>query len=192
MNLILIATMDRRGNIGHHIDSVHPQNQMLGIMPNWFENIKIITRLIRGRSNIAVAVGRNTANLIGLLECAIFDDIPNIVLSRRLSELAYEIEGVSIISGLPLLRTTCKSLDAVFVIGGHSTYSRLIEHASELWLYEVDADLQGTLKFPSWDKSLYELHSRASMPAQSGFPHECSFAKYRLRSLSSGTQGSLF
>ena len=189
MELIIIAVVYKNRVIGSEASG---QEVMPGFMPNWLGQIQALTRPVIDRANVAVAVGRNTANLLGLLERPIFDDVPNIVLSKSLSSIEYQIDGVSIISGLPQLRMTCSALDAVFAIGGHSTYSRLIGHASELWLYEVDADLRGTLKFPPWDKGLYELYSQESVAPRPGFMHACTFAKYRLRSLSSGQQGMLF
>lgn len=189
MNLIIVAVVDKSGVIGGEASG---QEVMPGFMPNWLGQIQAVTRPVIDRANIAVAVGRNTAKLIGLLAGPVFDGVPNLILSKSLSVIEYEVDGVFIISGLPQLRMTCKSLDAVFVVGGYNTYNRLLGYASELWLYEVDADLQGTLKFPSWDRRSYELHSQERVAPQPGFPYECSFAKYRLRSLSSGQQSSLF
>lgn len=190
--MIIIAVVDRNGVIGHRVDLRYTRNTILGFMSNWFEFISKSTEPTEQRPNVAVVAGRKSADLIGLLGGAMFVNRYNIVLSNTLAKADVQINGVTIICGLPQLRITCSILDVVFVIGGAHTFATLIKDASELWLCQVNAELSGTLRFPDWDPNKYELLSRESMPPSVGLGHDCSFAKYRLHNLSSSLQGSLF
>jgi dihydrofolate reductase len=56
--------------------------------------------------------------------------------------------------------------DPVFVFGGNALYAEAIALADDLYLTEIDADVEGDTQFPSWDRSKFREVSRESHEAQ--------------------------
>nr|MBP8271238.1 dihydrofolate reductase [Sphaerotilus sp.] len=62
----------------------------------------------------------------------------------------------------------------VFVMGGGELYAQALPHADVLELTEIDADLDGDVRFPEWSRDAFEEVARTAHP---GF----SFVTYRRR-----------
>ena len=62
----------------------------------------------------------------------------------------------------------------VFVMGGGELYAQALPHADVLELTEIDADLDGDVRFPDWPRDAFEEIARTPHP---GF----SFVTYRRR-----------
>lgn len=60
----------------------------------------------------------------------------------------------------------------VFVIGGNAMYREALPLAGELYLTEIDANVEGDTTFPAWDRTQYREVSREShaAPLQAGGP----------------------
>ena len=62
----------------------------------------------------------------------------------------------------------------VFVMGGGELYAQALPHADVLELTEIDADLDGDVRFPEWSRDAFEEVARTPHP---GF----AFVTYRRR-----------
>jgi dihydrofolate reductase len=60
--------------------------------------------------------------------------------------------------------------ERVFVIGGGELYAQALPLADELLLTEVDFDVEGDTRFPSWDRGDFELTSREEHVSETGLP----------------------
>ena len=64
----------------------------------------------------------------------------------------------------------------VFVIGGTAMYREALPLADDLYLAEIEADVDGDAMFPAWDRSQFhevsrERHRAPLQPTQSPQPH---------------------
>ena len=64
----------------------------------------------------------------------------------------------------------------VFVIGGAELYAEALPLANELLLTEIEAEVDGDVFFPSWDRAAFEEESRESHVSENGIPF--SFVRY--------------
>ena len=60
----------------------------------------------------------------------------------------------------------------VFVIGGHAMYREALPVADDLYLTEIEVDVEGDTTFPAWDRAHFREASRQrhSAPLQAGGP----------------------
>lgn len=58
----------------------------------------------------------------------------------------------------------------VFVIGGHAMYREALPLADDLYLTEIEADVEGDTTFPKWERTQFREAARArhSAPLQAG------------------------
>jgi dihydrofolate reductase len=56
----------------------------------------------------------------------------------------------------------------VFVIGGAQLYALALPHADELVLTEIEADLDGDVHFPRWDRAAFDEVARRPCTAADG------------------------
>jgi dihydrofolate reductase len=81
----------------------------------------------------------------------------NIVVTRNAQWLAEGADSVgSIDAALALLAGTPRA----FVIGGAQLYALALPLADELVLTEIDADLDGDVFFPAWDRAQFACAAR--------------------------------
>lgn len=77
----------------------------------------------------------------------------NIILTR---DESFAVEGGIVVHDVPaLMKELDKETEDVFVIGGGEIYSLLLPYCQRLILTEIEADLEGEVFFPRFDKSLY-------------------------------------
>ncbi|MDO4725146.1 MAG: dihydrofolate reductase [Comamonadaceae bacterium] len=72
----------------------------------------------------------------------------------------------------------------VFVVGGAQIYAQTLALADDLYLTEIEADIEGDTRFPDWERSAFEEQSRQwrEAPLQpGGVPVRYAFAHYRRR-----------
>jgi dihydrofolate reductase len=102
----------------------------------------------------------------------------NIVVSRRASSM---VEGAQVAPSLPAaLRLAQLRLDAsrrVFVIGGAQLYREAMPQADMLELTEVQADVEGDVQFPFWDRAAFDEMRREPQPPEGGLTFD--FVTYR-------------
>jgi dihydrofolate reductase len=68
----------------------------------------------------------------------------------------------------------------VFVIGGGQLYAEALPLADELRLTEIDAEVEGDVLFPPWERASFDEVSREEHVSETGLPF--AFVCYRERS----------
>jgi dihydrofolate reductase len=100
----------------------------------------------------------------------------NLVLSR---DSAFAASGAEVVHTLEETLQLLQDTPRLFVMGGAQVYALALPQAQTLELTEVDADLEGNIHFPPWDRSAFEVvDSRPGLPTQ-GLPFR--FVTYRRR-----------
>lgn len=84
----------------------------------------------------------------------------NVILSQNQAK----IEGVTTCTDLSIIN----SLSDVWIIGGESVFSQVIENADELYLTHIEADFGCDKFFPEYEKS-FELMRESTLKEQNGF-----------------------
>ena len=138
----LIAAVARNGAIGK-------DNALLLRLPEDLAHFKRTTR------GAPIVMGRRTWESIGRA----LPGRRNIVVTRNPAFVAPGAECA------PSLDAALERLDGtpkVWVIGGAALYAAALPLADELVLTEIDADLEGHVHFPAWDRAAFRETSRAS------------------------------
>lgn len=89
----------------------------------------------------------------------------NLVVSR---DPGFDAPGAEVATGLQAALARVQDAPRVFVIGGAQLYAQALPLAQRLVLTEVDADLDGDSRFPEWDRSQFDEHSREPHVAADG------------------------
>jgi dihydrofolate reductase len=76
----------------------------------------------------------------------------NIVVSRN---PGFAPAGAELATSLPAALSRAGQAPRVFVIGGAQLYAQALPLAQTLLLTEVDAELQGDVHFPEWDRAQF-------------------------------------
>jgi dihydrofolate reductase len=146
----LIAAVARNGAIGKN-------NELLTRIS---EDLKFFKRTTLGHP---IVMGRKTWDSIGR-------PLPgrrNIVITRNPQWRAEGTERAdSIEAALALVHDAAK----VFVIGGAQIYAQALPLADELVLTEIDADLDGDVFFPSWDRATFSASASDPQTSEQGLP----------------------
>ena len=98
----------------------------------------------------------------------------NLVLSR---DAALKAESAEVVASLDEALARTSDAPRVFVIGGAELYALALPRADELVLTEIDADLDGDVFFPAWDRSQFVETSRQGAVSAGGLPY--SFVSYQ-------------
>jgi dihydrofolate reductase len=162
MHLALIAAVARNGAIGRG-------NELLFREPADQRHFRDTTL------GCPVIMGRKTWDSLP----ARFRPLPgrrNLVLSR---DSAFKAEGAEVVGSLDEALARTADARRVFVIGGAQLYALALPRADELVLTEVDADLDGDVFFPVWDRAQFVETSRRSAVSAEGLRHH--FVHYRRR-----------
>ena len=141
--LSLIAAVARNGAIGKN-------NGLLWREP---EDQKHFRRVTMG---CPVIMGRKTWDSLP----ARFRPLPgrrNVVITR---DRAWHADGADAAASLDDALTLLAGVPKAFVIGGAEIYALALPRANELVLTEIDADLDGDIFFPPWDRSRFTVASR--------------------------------
>jgi dihydrofolate reductase len=157
--LVLIASVARNGSIGQGSELAwrEPEDQ------RWFR---------RQTLGCPVVMGRKTWDSLPVR----FRPLPgrdNIVVTRQPSWDAAGAKVAHTLSdALALARNSARSTDAprIFVIGGGQLYAQALPLADLLLLTEIDADLPGDTRFPTWPPQQFqelarETHHSTGTPA---------------------------
>lgn len=100
----------------------------------------------------------------------------NIVITR---DWAYSADGARVYSNLNAAINSAKAMaakdgeDEVFIIGGAALYKRALPMADILYISEVDAEVDGDVRFPELDES--EFREVATKPYEKGERNEYAF-----------------
>ncbi len=151
MKLALIAAVARNGAIGRG-------NQLIWHEPLDQQHFRRVTM------GCPVVMGRKTWDSLP----ARFRPLPgrrNIVVTRNPALVA---EGAETASSLPDALARLTDVPKVFVLGGGELYAQALPLADELVLTEIDADLDGDVFFPAWDRGVFEEVSREQQRSAPG------------------------
>ncbi|WP_280152367.1 dihydrofolate reductase [Piscinibacter sp. XHJ-5] len=133
--VILIAAVARNGAIGKN-------NELLARIS---EDLKFFKRTTVGHP---VLMGRKTWDSIGR-------PLPgrrNIVITRNAH---WHAEGAERADSIAAALERASDADKVFVIGGAQIYAQALPLADALVLTEIDADLDGDVFFPPWERGRF-------------------------------------
>jgi dihydrofolate reductase len=159
--LAIIVAMDRRHIIGR--DGALPWH-----LPNDLQQFKRITM---GKP---IIMGRRTHESIGR-------PLPgrkNIVVTRNGS---YSTPGCEVAISLQSALELVYPADTAFVIGGAALYAEALALATQLYITEVHADVEGDVRFPIFNREAWREISRADYPADSRHAFAHSFVAYERR-----------
>ncbi len=98
----------------------------------------------------------------------------NIVVSRN---PGFAQAGAELATSLPAALSRAGQAPRVFVIGGAQLYAQALPLAQALLLTEVDAELQGDVHFPEWDRAQFVETRRRSALTDAGVPYH--FVEYQ-------------
>ena len=160
MKLSLIAAVARNGAIGRDNDLV------------WKEaaDQKHFAATTRGH---AVVMGRRTWQSLPPR----FRPLPgrrNVVVTRS---AGFEAPGAETADSLHTALQRLQAQPQVFVIGGVQLFAQALPLADELVLTEIDADLDGDVHFPAWDRTAFAEAARDAHAAVDGTRFD--FVTYR-------------
>lgn len=131
------------------------------------EDLKRFKSLTMGKP---IIMGRKTFDSIG-------QALPgrrNIVFTRNTD---LEINGVDIVSSIDNLFSLIKDEEQVFVIGGEEIYRIFLDHATHLYVTEVDSVLKGDAYFPKFSTNDWVEINREQSANEEGL--RFSFVNYR-------------
>jgi dihydrofolate reductase len=161
-SIALIAAIARNGVIGR-------DNALVWREPQDQQHFRALTL------GCPVVMGRRTWESLP----ARFRPLPdrrNIVVSRQ---PAFVAEGAEVTPDLAQALALVSHSNRVFVIGGAQLYAQALPQADTLLLTEVDADLDGDVFFPAWDRTAFEEVSRRGETGAGGLRFD--FVEYRRR-----------
>ena len=162
MKLALIAAVARNGAIGR-------DNDLLWKEPADQKHFAATTR------GHAVIMGRRTWESLPPR----FRPLPgrrNIVVTHN---AAFDAPGAETVSSLDAALRSVSGEALAFVIGGAQLYAQALPRADELVLTEIDADLDGDVHFPAWDRQAFVEASREAHVGADGT--RFAFVTYRRR-----------
>jgi dihydrofolate reductase len=162
VKLSLIAAVARNGAIGR-------DNELL-----WKESAdqKHFAATTRGH---AVIMGRRTWESLPPR----FRPLPgrrNIVVTRN---AGFDAAGAEIVDSLEAALQRVDDEPLAFVIGGAQLYAQALPRVDEMVLTEIDADLDGHVHFPAWDRRAFVEASREGHVGADGT--RFAFVTYRRR-----------
>ncbi|MFK7886620.1 MAG: dihydrofolate reductase [Gammaproteobacteria bacterium] len=100
----------------------------------------------------------------------------NIVLTR---DGEFAADGCEVMSSLAA--ALALEVPRIFVIGGAQIYTQALEHASHLYITQVDADIEGDTWFPEVDFEAWSLKGYAAHTADERNDHPYAFFDYQRR-----------
>ena len=160
--LVLVAAVAENGVIGRDGD-------MPWRLPGDLRHFKTLTL---GKP---VIMGRRTFDSIGRRP---LPGRPNIVLTR---DADFRADGVlvagDLAAALQIAEEQAAELqaDEIAVIGGSTLYAEFLSRAHRLYLTEVHAAPDGSVRFPDFDRSEWREISREGPLREPGEPHAYSF-----------------
>ena len=99
----------------------------------------------------------------------------NVVLTRQLD---FAPEGAVVVHSLEEAVRMFPPQEEVFIIGGGELYAQALPLADRLYITTVEADYEGDVRFPEWDRSQWQLTSRELHERGEKFEHPFEFVDY--------------
>ena len=151
MRITLVAAVAKNGVIGRDGD-------LPWRLP---DDLKTFKRLTLGKP---VVMGRKTWESIGRP----LPDRHNVVMTRSSD---FEAPGASVVDSVEAALDLLAGADDVMIIGGGAIYREFLEFADRIFLTEVDAEVEGDVRFPSLDASRWSEVFRDYHPADERHAH---------------------
>jgi dihydrofolate reductase len=123
------------------------------------EDLKRFKALTTGHH---IIMGRKTYESLGRL-------LPNRVTVIVTRNKNYFVEGALVAHSLQDAIKLCKNDDEVFIIGGAELYKEGLKIAQQLYITEVDLDVQGDAFFPEFDMKDWQETARENHVSAQGF-----------------------
>ena len=160
-NIAIIVAMDRNGIIGR-------EGGLPWHLPNDLKHFKGITM------GAPIIMGRRTHESVGRA----LPGRMNIVVSRN---LAYAAPGCRVVSSLHEAMSAASPASCAFVIGGAALYREALPMADRMFVTEVDAVVEGDVRFPAFDRSQWREVTRKRHCADDNNAYAHSFVEWRRR-----------
>jgi dihydrofolate reductase len=160
-SLELVVAVARNGVIGRG-------NALPWHLP---EDLRYFKRLTLGGP---ILMGRRTWESIGR-------PLPgrtNLVLTRS---AGFEAPGATVVHTLDEALAAAGAAPALRVIGGAELYRLCLPSAAVLYLTEVDADIEGDVHFPAWDRKDWVEVRREAHPADARHAYGYAFVTLERR-----------
>jgi dihydrofolate reductase len=123
------------------------------------EDLKRFKALTTGHH---IIMGRKTYESLGRL-------LPNRVTVIVTRNKNYFVEGALVAHSLQDAIKLCKNDNEVFIIGGAELYKEGLKVAQQLYITEVDLDVQGDAFFPEFDMKDWQEAARENHVSAQGF-----------------------
>lgn len=101
----------------------------------------------------------------------------NIILSRQLKNY----KDVEIVDSIEKVLDIAERTD-IFVIGGAQIYEQFLPHADQLYVTEIEAEIEGDTLFPTFKDEWTEV-SRMHHPKEGLDQYDCDFVVYERKEL---------
>ena len=164
--LALIAAVARNGVIGR-------AGRMPWHVPQDMQRFRLLT------AGCPVIMGRRTWDSLPVRFRPLPDRV-NIVVTRNAGWGAVGALSVpSLDAALMQAQQSCKPGHRIFVLGGAQIYAQALPLADELELTEIGADVEGDIRFPTWDRRQFEEVQRVPYPASADGTPAFDFVTYR-------------
>jgi len=125
------------------------------------DDLKAFKRLTLGNP---VVMGRKTWESIGRP----LPERRNVVMTRSDD---YQTPGADVVHGASEALELLDGVDEVMIIGGGAIYRQFLGRADRIYLTEVDADIEGNVTFPDFDRSEWIEVAREHHPADDRHEH---------------------
>ncbi len=159
MKVVIIVAMDRRGLIGDN-------NSLPWLLP---ADLRYFNKLTMGNT---LLMGRKTYESIGR-------PLPgrkNIVVT---SNAYYHVDGCTVASSLErALCVVSNDTKEIMVIGGASLYQQCLPIVNRIYITHVNAELEGNIWFPNWDKKQWKEIKRENHASDDKNKYSYSFVVY--------------
>lgn len=154
MNISIIVAVANNGVIGRN-----------GRLP-WhlsadFKHFKEVTM---GKPLI---MGRKTHESLGIA----LPGRKNIIVTRSKN---FTAQGCTVVQSLDQALLEAGEADEMMVIGGSSVYEQLLPRTNRIYLTEVNADLEGDVYFPEFDRNAWREIGRKTHLADENNDFDCS------------------
>lgn len=99
----------------------------------------------------------------------------NIIIT---SDPAFTAEGGVIVNSIEQALQHVAQEEKIFIIGGAMIYEQMLDHADELYVTEVDTEVEGDRYFPVIDQQQWRLDGAENYSADDKNPHNMIFKRY--------------
>ena len=99
----------------------------------------------------------------------------NIIITR---DPAFTAKGCVIVNSIELALEHVAQVEKIFIIGGAMIYEQMLDHADELYVTEIDAEVGGDRYFPVIDQHQWCLDRAEKYSADDRNPYNMVFKRY--------------